>query len=825
MSLSFFSFRHAAPPDLRMKALAALALAVMTGAALSPARVMAHASEVASTVRHSVNVPAGPLGVALSAFAQQARVLLSFDPSLAAGRETAGLRGEYGVDQGFAALLAGSGLEAVRGGDGDYLLQRVSGQQAAQLEAVVVLGAGATTEGTGSYTADWMRSANGLVLTQRDTPQSTSIVTRQQLEDQAMGSVRDVMENATGMNVQQSETDRLSYYSRGFQMDTMQFDGVVKPLDSTYQFGDGNLDPVIYDHVEIIRGATGLMSGTGNPGGSVNFIRKRPTHEFQGSLRAMAGSYDTYRGELDLSSPLSGSGAVRARVVGAKERRGDTLDLYSKKRDVAYGIVEADVAESTTLSVGASTQRSRPKGVMWGGLPIFDTNGEQVDWKKGQTAGAKWTTWDTDSTEYFAQLEHGFANGWNARLSYSRLDNDFDASLLFAADFPVDAGTGYLSGTPTLRKYRGDSKQDVYGGSLNGDFGLLGAMHEFNLGFSHSKTRSQTKGWNSSDQAAYPIPNIHDWSGDWPEPVWDQHVSDQQLRTTQTGIFGTARFNLGSRLHLLAGARWTRWQADEYRWNQWSPDAVPIVLSQKQRYSEVTPYLGVTYDLDDTYTAYVSYTNIFQPQMYKTRDWEMTGPAYGHNYEAGIKASYLDGRLNGSFAVFQTNQKDVAEYGGFDAARNESWYEMLDGTRTRGFELELAGEVSPGWNLFLGYTYRVSKDDEGRKVQTTQPEQMLKASTAYRLPGAFNGLVVGGGVRWQSRTRAQGYYGEQSASVEQKPYALFDLMAQYDIGKQTQLQLNVRNLADKRYYRAMGFYNSVYYGEGRTALLTLTQRF
>ena len=132
-----------------------------------------------------------------------------------------------------------------------------------------------------------MRSANGLVLSQRDTPQSTSVITRQQMDDRAIGSVRDVMENATGMNVQQAESERLTYYSRGFSMDTFQFDGVVKPLNSLYQFGEGNLDPAIYDHVEIIRGATGLMSGTGNPGGSVNFIRKRPTREFRERPRSL----------------------------------------------------------------------------------------------------------------------------------------------------------------------------------------------------------------------------------------------------------------------------------------------------------------------------------------------------------------------------------------------------------------------------------------------------------------------------------------------------------------------------------------------------------
>ena len=147
-------------------------------------------------------------------------------------------------------------------------------------------------------------------------------------------------------------------------MDTFQFDGVVKPLNSLYQFGEGNLDPAIYDHVEIIRGATGLMSGTGNPGGSVNFIRKRPTREFQGEAKVSAGSHDTYRGEIDLSTPFNASGSVRGRLVGERApwRHDGSLQ---QKRDVLYGIVEADIGESTTISAGGSVQRSRPRGISW----------------------------------------------------------------------------------------------------------------------------------------------------------------------------------------------------------------------------------------------------------------------------------------------------------------------------------------------------------------------------------------------------------------------------------------------------------------------------
>lgn len=140
MSLPFFPSHHAAPAGLRMKAFAALVLAAMAGAALSPASVQAQPTDAAAAIRHSVNVPAGALGTALSSFAQQTQVLLSFDPALASGMETAGLQGGYGVEQGFAALLAGTGLEAVRRADNDYLLQRAGGQQATQLAPVVVLG-------------------------------------------------------------------------------------------------------------------------------------------------------------------------------------------------------------------------------------------------------------------------------------------------------------------------------------------------------------------------------------------------------------------------------------------------------------------------------------------------------------------------------------------------------------------------------------------------------------------------------------------------------------------------------------------------------------
>ncbi|MFD2439938.1 TonB-dependent siderophore receptor [Paracoccus kondratievae] len=148
-------------------------------------------------------------------------------------------------------------------------------------EVTITAAPGTETEGSGSWTTAWMRSATGLVLSQKETPQSTSAVTHAQMQDRNITTIAQTMEAATGITVQAYESDRINYYARGFYIDAYQYDGVPTPRNGAWTFGDNNPDMALYDHVEIVRGATGLMQGAGEPGASVNFIRKRPTSEFQ----------------------------------------------------------------------------------------------------------------------------------------------------------------------------------------------------------------------------------------------------------------------------------------------------------------------------------------------------------------------------------------------------------------------------------------------------------------------------------------------------------------------------------------------------------------
>jgi len=239
----------------------------------------------------------------------------------------------------------------------------------------------------------------------------------------------------------------------------------------------------------------------------------------------------------------------------------------------------------------------------------------------------------------------------------------------------------------------------------------------------------------------------------------------------------------------------------------------------------VTPYLGFTYDINETYTAYGSITSIYQPQLAQDANGDYLDPTFGWNYELGVKAGLFDGALYASAAVFQTEQKDVAEYVAYIEEERRSVYELIDGVTTQGFEVEAAGAINEQWNASFGYTYRYSQESSGDEAYTDQPRHTLKAATDYRIAGVLDGrLTVGGAMRWQSATDSIPWEGGLP-NIEQDPYTVFDVNASYDLTEQTVLTLSVNNLFDEQYYASTGFYNTVIYGDGLSTELMLRARF
>ncbi|MTH64103.1 TonB-dependent siderophore receptor [Paracoccus shanxieyensis] len=681
-------------------------------------------------------------------------------------------------------------------------------------EVVITAAPATTTEDSNSWTTEWMRSATGLVLSQKETPQSTSVITHQQMQDRNITTISETLEAATGITVQAYESDRTNYYSRGFPIDAYQYDGVPIPRDGVWQFGDNNPDMALYDHVEIVRGATGLMQGAGEPGASINFVRKRPTQDFRSEAAVSLAYPKGGRVESDISGPLNDSGTIRGRLVGVVDSRDGILDGYHKDKYVLFGALEADLTDSTILSTGLSYQKTNADGVTWGGLQPFFTDGGLIDWDKGASTGQDWTYVNTKRTEFYASLEHVFQNGWTGRLVYTHVKNDMDATLAWLYGTPDRITGDGLSGYGT--RYDGGYKQNNLNAILNGDFQAFGRDHQFVLGAMYSKGEGKYFGYGAG--ATQPV-NIYRLN-DMPAPVLsDTATYTDASEAKQYAIYATGRFGVTEQLHILAGAR-VNW------WDGATGDGT--TNSASYRFSgEVTPYVGFTYDITPTYTAYGSVASIYKPTLSQDVNRQYLDPTYGWNYELGLKADLMDGALQASAAVFQTDQKDVAQYLYWIPEENRSVYTSIDGTATRGFELELAGAINDRWNVSGGYTYRESEDRDGNPLYVDQPKHTLKLATDYRVPNLLDDkLTIGGALRWQSDTDSMDFTSNvEQPNVHQGSYTVFDLNTSYQIDARTELSMSVNNVFDKKYYSTTGFSDTVVYGEARTAEITLRAKF
>lgn len=672
-----------------------------------------------------------------------------------------------------------------------------------------------TTEDSPSWTTEWMRSATGLILSQKETPQSTSALTHAQITDRNITTISEAMDAATGVTVQAYESDRINYYARGFQIDAYQYDGVPISRDGVWHFGDNNPDMALYDHVEVVRGASGLMQGAGEPGASINFIRKRPTDTLRSSIATTLASPDGGRVEADISGPLNAAGTLRGRLIGAADSRDGSLDGYHKDKRVLHGALEYDLSDQTMLSAGLSYQKTEGDGVTWGGLPPFYSDGGLIDWPAGSSNGTDWTYVDTERTEFFTALEHRFANGWAGRLVYTHVQNDMDARLAWISGTPDrETGDGMVGyGT----RYDGGYTRENLNAILNGDFQLFGREHQFVLGAMASKGEGTYYGYGSG--ARFPV-NIYAMDGNYPLPVLsDTPTYISASSSKQYGIYGTTRFSVSDRFAVLAGARVNWWDGDE-------GDGTTTTAAYSFS-GEVTPYLGFTYDLSPVYTAYGSIASIYKPALVQDAARQYLDPTYGWNYELGVKADLMGGALMASAAIFQTDQRDVAEYVDWIPEENRSVYQSIDGTKTRGFEMELAGALSDRWNLSAGYTYRSSKDQDGAKIYADQPAHTLKIAADYRPAILDDRLRIGGALRVQSGTDSMDFYTDDGTepNVHQASYAVADLNAIYALNDRVELSLSVNNLFDRKYYATTGFYDTVVYGERRNAELVLRAKF
>jgi outer membrane receptor for ferric coprogen and ferric-rhodotorulic acid len=772
----------------------------------------------------NIDLPAQPLAVSLRQLGEVAGVTIAVDSRLVQGRQAPAVSGTMDAQGALLRLLAGSGLTYQQSGNTLIVLE--TGSTAMELGATNINGfaLGATTENTGSYTTGSTATATKLPLSIRETPQSVSVMTHQRMEDQNLTQLLDVVKQAPGLSVNQggnAGSDSSLIYSRGFVVENYQVDGLQR-LDSGYNSVAQSSDMALYDRVEIIRGATGLTNGTGTPGATVNLIRKRPTADFQSSVSVAAGSWNYRRDEVDVSGPLNDSGTLRGRVVGAYQDNESYIDRFNERKKVFYAIIEADLTPDTLLTFGMDSQTHDADDHARGGRPLFNSDGSRAKWSRSDSAAASWAYSNRHFTSGFATLEHNLTERWKAKLTLNRDRYEYDEVLGYAAGGNPDPATG-AGVNLWAGRWAAKPVQTSADFNLSGSFDLWGLEHDAVLGYTRQHTQYRSSnfplwrfdGWSGA------ISNIYEWNGDFPGIPPMPATGRADHKEDQVATYGSTRLRLSNDMSLILGARVNDWKntvKTEYY------DGSPDTDERRSETGVITPFAGVVYDLDQNWSVYASYTSIFKPQSNKDINGQYIDPLEGEGYELGSKASFFDDRLNFGLAVYEVKQDNLAVLiepnvpvtGGGFAYRAES------GTKTRGFEVELSGELATDWQASASFSRNIVQDAEGKKLNTNVPQNTFKLFTTYTLRDIGNGLTVGAGANWQSRIYSNNQ-GLNRVRFTQDDYAVVDLMARYPITRQLSATVNLNNVFDKSYYTSTA--GNSYYGTPRNASLGLKYSF
>ncbi|WP_334164367.1 TonB-dependent siderophore receptor [Phenylobacterium sp.] len=649
------------------------------------------------------------------------------------------------------------------------------------------------------------KGATGLDLSLTETPQAVTVVDREFMDSFGLDEVNQVLSLVTGVNVEAVETDRTYYNARGFDIKSMQVDGVGLPFTWNVV---GALDTAGYEKVEVVRGANGLLTGTGNPSGTINYVRKRPTNDFRGEGELTVGSWSRVRGEVDASGPFTASGLWAGRVVAVVEDKESHLDLYGNDRTFLYGVAEGQVGDNAILTAGYTRQDNKSDGVLWGALPMQYADGTQTRYDPSTTTSMDWTQWATLSNTAFVELIYALPGDWEAKgiVTY----NDFDErSVLFYTYGNPDIQTGLgLFGWPA--NYEQNSNRLLFDASVAGPFEAFGRRHEAMLGVSLSDMQSGYLSYPApADHPAWgPLPAFPGWTGsEIAEPAWGAPHQEANWTYRMNRLFGVVHLDLADSLKAIVGFNAIDVKAEGNSFGE----------SMASEEGAVSPYVGMAWTFAPGLSLYASYSDIFEPQGESDETFRPLGAARGDSYEAGVKGEWMGGRLYAAAIVFKARQDNYAEYAGA-TPEGISYYRGVD-TRSKGVELEVAGEVAPGLKLSGGYTQLEIEGREGEDVRTFIPRKTLVLSAVWR-PPAVPELELGGNLKWQDEIHLENWLG----AIRQESYATLNLVAAWQVTDRVKATVRVNNVTDEAYLASL-YWDQAFYAPTRNVQASLRYSF
>lgn len=650
----------------------------------------------------------------------------------------------------------------------------------------------------GRYTAPNATTATKTDTPLRDIPQSIQVIPQEVIEDQRVTRIADALRNVSGVTPKPGYGGSNDNYTiRGFEASTNLRNGFRD--DGFLSFSD----PATIERVEVLKGPASVLYGQFEPGGVVNYVTKRPLSEPYYAGEFTVGSYSFYRPSIDISGPLNTDKSLLYRFNVAYENSGSFRDFVNSEVFVAAPVLTYKISDSTNLTLDyeyAHIDRTFDRGLP----PIQSVFDLPINRFLGEPSDSY--TLSLNKPGYI--LEHRFNDNWQIRNAFSAQIAEAERSNAQGRSFQVEN-----DGRTFRRRYtRTDEKAENY--SLQTD--LIGRVntgsitHDLVVGLELSRS-SYDYNLRRTNFTSIDIFNPV-YGSPIPQTFSDSFVSDSNLNNV--GIYLQDQITLQPNLKVLVGGRFDFSESNNDENNNGE------LVNSNQSYNVFSPRVGIVYQPTEALSLYASYSRSFKPDILsRTVDGNLLEPQRGTQYEVGLKAELLDGRLSSTIAAYDLTKTNVAT----TDPLNTDFTIAAGEVKSRGIELDVVGRLSPGWNLIASYGLNdsyVSKDntfEEGSRL-INAPRNTASLWTSYEIQkGSLSGLGFGAGIFFVDEREAELPNNLKIPSYIRTDASIFYRRDNYKIG------LNFKNLFDTKYYDSQGFL--IYPGAPLTVLGTFSLQF
>ncbi len=677
----------------------------------------------------------------------------------------------------------------------------VAGVEEAEEDTIEIV---VTEEGDDDYYAPNTSVGTRTETPLRDIPQSIQVIPQPVIEDQNALRLGEALRNASGV---------VTTTGRAQEGDGVYIRGFGGPFNSSFRrngLRDQNgpsviTDPVNIERIEILRGPASVLFGEGNPGGTVNIVTEQPLSEPFYEIEATVGNYDFYRGAIDISGPLNQQRTVLYRLNAAAQTSGSFIDFFDEERYFIGPSLAFRLGDRTQLTLEGEYQQTTSLGYF--GLPALGT---VIDNPNGEVS-LDFFTGEPDASEFNIRvyrigynLEHRFSDNWQIRNTFQLTDRDFNGLQIGL--------TGVQSDNRTFDRFYFNNLEpfsvrtytlDTY---VSGKFSTGSIQHQLVAGFDLSRAETRTDGIFGDAGSL-----------DLFDPVYGRPLgSGDPNRSLQTndalGIYLQDQVSFTDNLILLVGGRF-----DIVNQTREDYIADSETFQQDEAFS---PRIGIVYQPIEPISLYASYSRSFQQVVGGALDNTLFEPERGTQYEIGIKAE-LTNRLSATLALYNLTRTNVLT----DDPNNPIFSIQSGKQRSRGVELDVAGEILQGWNIIAGYAYtnaRVVEDntfEEGNRLDNV-PEHSFNIWSTYEIQeGDLRGLGFGLGFFFIG-TRE----GDLSNTFELPSYLRTDAAIYYRRDRFS-AAITFKNLFDVDYYSNALNRFRLYPGEPFTVQATVSWQF